>query len=309
MILALTLALVITAAGALATYIYDDGASPGARLCTGACVGLAGFGLIAFVLALVLGLTPPTIAVATLLSCTPFLLLLNATRREGIVADLFAFRAAVRHSLSHPRLSQIIYVLFYVGLAVLIYLLFDRAMIARSDGIYTGVLNNFGDLPFHLSVVSGFAFGNNYPPEDPTYAGVRFTYPFLSDFISAVFVRCGASLRASLFIENFFLAVGFVGVLHRWAWEILRDRIAALITPLIVLLNGGFGFSRLFSEAPKNPRGLWGVLTQLPPSFTVIPETTWRWGNAFSSLLLTQRGILLGLPLAVIVFTQWWLDA
>jgi len=33
----------------------------------------------------------------------------------------------------------------------------------------------------------------------------------------------------------------------------------------------------------------------------------WRWGNAISSLLVPQRGILLGLPLAVIVFTQWWL--
>jgi hypothetical protein len=39
----------------------------------------------------------------------------------------------------------------------------------------------------------------------------------------------------------------------------------------------------------------------------VIPETTWRWGNAVSALLVPQRGFLMGLPLAVIVFTQWWL--
>src|SRR6476620_10414904 len=45
----------------------------------------------------------------------------------------------------------------------------------------------------------------------------------------------------------------------------------------------------------------------LPPSFTVIPETTWRWGTAISALLVPQRGFLMGLPLAVIVFTQWWL--
>jgi hypothetical protein len=52
---------------------------------------------------------------------------------------------------------------------------------------------------------------------------------------------------------------------------------------------------------------LWGVLMDLPPSFTVIPETTWRWGNAISALLVPQRGFLMGLPLAVIAFTQWWL--
>ena len=74
------------------------------------------------------------------------------------------------------------------------------------------MLNNFGDLPFHLSVITSFAYGNNFPPEDPTYAGVRFTYPFLTDFVSAIFVRCGADLRQSMFIENFILAVSLSGV-------------------------------------------------------------------------------------------------
>ena len=307
MILALALALVVTASGALATYIYDEGASLATRLCTGACIGLAGFGLIAFVLASFLGLTPLAIAVATVFTTSPFILLLDSDRRERIYADLMTNAHAVRRAVVHPTGPVIVYFLYYAIAAVLIWLIFDRAMIVKPQGIYTGVLNNFGDLPFHLSVVTGFAFGNNYPPEDPTYAGVRFTYPFLTDFVSAVFVRCGADLRDSLFIENFLLAVGFIGVLHRWAWEMLRDRLAALLTPLLVLLNGGFGWILLYSEARKNDRGLIGVMMHLSPSYTVIPETTWRWGNAISSLLVTQRGILLGLPLAVIVFTQWWL--
>src|SRR6266511_6317813 len=85
----------------------------------------------------------------------------------------------------------------------------------------------------------------------------------------------------------------------------LRDRLAAVLTPLLVLLNGGLGWVLLWE--PYKKHGLSGFLQSLPPSFTVIPETTWRWGNAISALLVPQRGILLGLPLAVIVFTQWWL--
>jgi hypothetical protein len=254
MILALALALVATASGALATYIYDEGASIGARLCTGACIGLAAFGLIGFVLASLLGLTPLSIMVATILTASPFILLVGSDRRKQITVDLTSSAAAFRAAVAHPTGPVIVSFLYYTIAAVLIWLVFDRAMIVRPEGIYTGVLNNFGDLPFHLSVVSGFAFGENYPPEDPTYAGVRFTYPFLTDFISAVFVRCGADLRDSLFIENFLLAIGFLGVLHRWAWEMLRDRVAALITPLLVLLNGGFGWLLLYSEAVKNDR-------------------------------------------------------
>src|SRR6185369_1352961 len=67
------------------------------------------------------------------------------------------------------------------------------------------------------------------------------------------------------------------------------------------------GWTLLFEKAGSNEGGLFGVLMDLPPSFTVIPETTWRWGNAISALLVPQRGFLMGLPLAVIAFTQWWI--
>ena len=134
-----------------------------------------------------------------------------------------------------------------------------------------------------------------------------FTYPFISDFVSAIFLRCGADLRQSMYLENFLLAVSFVGLLHRWALEMLRDKLAAIVTPLLVLLNGGLGWVLLFDQAKTNEGGLFGAIMDLSPSFTVIPETTWRWGNSISTLLVPQRGFLMGLPLAVIAFTYWWL--
>ena len=44
-----------------------------------------------------------------------------------------------------------------------------------------------------------------------------------------------------MFIVSFMLALAFIGLVHRWALVMLRDKLAAIITPLIVLLNGGFG--------------------------------------------------------------------
>src|SRR6267143_5444274 len=207
MILALALALVVTVAGALATYIYDEGASLGARLCTGACIGLASFALIGFVVASLFGLTPFSIALATLATAVPFGFLLDPDYREQVQADVAAASRKIRHAVYYPDAAGIGYFAYYAVAAVFFWLIFARAMIERPEGIYTGVLNNFGDLPFHLSVITGFAYGQNFPPEDPTFAGVRFTYPFLTDFISAIFVRCGADLHDSMFIENFLLAV------------------------------------------------------------------------------------------------------
>ncbi|HEX7295638.1 MAG TPA: hypothetical protein VF251_07810 [Pyrinomonadaceae bacterium] len=307
MIATLTIALLVTLGGTVATYLYDDTASFAARVCSGACLGLGILGLTGFVVSSFIGLTSGAVVIALLISSAPLLLLLSSTWRNAFQSDFARQTTSIRRFFNSPDRATALYVIFYLVVLVVFWKVFSRAMIIDPSGISTGDYNNFGDLPFHISVITGFAFGNNFPPEDPTYSGVSFTYPFISDFVAAIFVRCGASLQDSMFIENMMLAMSFIGLLHRWAWVLLRDRLAAIITPLLVILNGGFGWVLLFSKANENESGLMGVLRNLPPSLTVIPETTWRWGNAVSALLVPQRGFLMGLPLAIIVFTQWWL--
>lgn len=306
MIASTLLALLVTLSGTVATYLYDENASLGARLCAGAALGLAALGLVGFVVASFIGLSGIAILFTTAICCSPLALLADKVILGRLRYDLDRV-SIFSQQLTRADPSAIGYFLFYAVTAGVLWKVFDRAVIQDDTGLSTGLLNNFGDLPFHLSVITSFAFGNNFPPEDPTYAGVRFTYPFISDFVSAVFVRCGADLRESMFIENFLLGLAFVGLIHRWALVMLRDKLAAIITPLIVLLNGGMGWTLLFQKAGTSEGGLWGVLMDLPPSFTVIPETTWRWGNAISALLVPQRGFLMGLPLATIAFTQWWI--
>jgi len=307
MIASLLLALLVTFSGTVATYLYDENASLGARLCAGAAIGLAALGLIGFVVASLVGLSLAAVLFSAVICCSPLALLTDGTITRQLRKDIDAASIGARRLFTKPDTASIGYFLFYAVIAIVLWKVFSRAVIEDSTGISTGLLNNYGDLPFHLSVITSFVFGNNFPPEDPTYAGVRFTYPFISDFVSAMFVRCGADLRESMFVENYILGLSFVGLVHRWGLVMLRDRLAAIITPLLVLLNGGLGWTQLFTKAGTNEGGLWGVLMDLPPSFTVVPETTWRWGNAISALLIPQRGFLMGLPLATIAFTYWWI--
>jgi hypothetical protein len=228
--------------------------------------------------------------------------------RDRVNNDVNQALRAISRAATRPNRWDFIYFLFYAVVAISTWLIFRRALLEESDGIATGVLNNFGDLPFHLSVITRFAYGQNFPPEDPTFAGVRFTYPFLTDFISAMFVRAGASLRNSLFIENYVIAVALVGVIHRFGQKLVRNRTAAIITPLLILLNGGFGCMMLWDDVGKVDGGVYQVLKRLAHSYTILPEIekAWRWGNSITSLLVTQRGFLLGIPLAVIAIRLWW---
>ncbi len=311
MVISLALSFIAIASGTLLTYTYDEDAPLASRLCSGACIGFGALGLTGFVLASILGLTILTLALTGVVLFTPFLLLIKEERRAKVGDDFNRAWSAISRASSRPGRWAVIYFLFYATVVIVMWLVFARALLDKPDGISTGVLNNYGDLPFHISVITRFAFGQNFPPEDPTFAGVRFTYPFITDFISAMFLRAGASLRDSLFIENYIIGVALVGVLHRFGQQLLRNRTAALLTPVLVILNGGFGWAMLFSEVNQSEGGVFQVLRHLSHSYTILPEVAlgWRWGNAVTSLLVPQRGFLLGIPLAAIVFTQWWAAA
>src|SRR5258708_27949234 len=224
MLISLALSLIAIASGALLTYTWDEDAPLVSRLCTGTCIGFALLGLIGLVLALLVGLTNATLIVTALVLATPALLLRNSQLSAQIDQDLNKTTRAISRAATRPDRWAFIYFLFYAAVVIGMWLVFSRAMFDKPDGIYTGVLNNYGDLPFHLSVITRFAFGQNFPPEDPTFAGARFTYPFLTDFVSAIFVRAVASLRDSLFIENWIIGVTLIGVLHRFGQKLLRER-------------------------------------------------------------------------------------
>jgi hypothetical protein len=304
MLMALLLALAAIAGGTLATYLYDEGSPPFVRLCTGACTGFAALGLAGFLFASLLGMTPLTLGLATAVVAVPLAVLKSEAARARVREDWdAACNSVLRPSKGTPAVF-----IFYAAAAVLFWLLFDRVLIETAGGGWaTGVTNNYGDLPFHLGVITSFVYGDNFPPQDPEFAGVKFTYPFVSDFVAACFVRAGASLKEALFLENFVLSISLVGLLHRWAGVLTRNRAAALLTPALVLLSGGLGWWMLFGEARQGGQGIFAMLGNLPHDYTITPTGGWRWGNSLTSLLIPQRSILLGLPLAIIVFTQWWL--
>jgi hypothetical protein len=291
--------------GTLASYLYDDEAHLPWRLCAGATTGLAVFGWIAFGLACLLNLTALSTGLAVAVVLSPLLLLARQPRRArlraAVVSDLFAWR-----NPAVSRLQRFSPALGWLVVAALTLVVVDRVMFERPDGIYTGVANNLGDLPFHVGAVTRFAWGHNFPPEHPSYAGASFTYPFISDFIAAVFVWAGASLRRAFMLENVVLAVSLIGLLYRWSFELTSDQRAARITPVLILGSGGLGWMMLAADISQS--SLLHVLREPPHDYTVQHGTDWRWGNMVTALLLPQRSLLLGLPLAIVVLTLLWKD-
>jgi hypothetical protein len=299
------LALAATTGATLLTYLYDRDALIWSRLCAGVCLGMAALGLVGFVLASLIGMTPLALGLAGAVCGSPLLLLWRGGWRERVSTDIAGGARVLSRALTLRGGWEAGALVFYVVAGLLFWFVFAHAMYRTSAGIFTGVDTNIGDLPFHMAVVTGFAYGENFPPQHPEFAGVRLTYPFVVDFVTAMFVRAGATLEGAMFWQNFAMMMSLVGLLHRWALKLVRERLAALLVPVLVLLSGGFGWWVFLGEAWSSGHGVFGLLGSLEHDYTrAYPG--YSWGNAVTALFVTQRSILLGVALALIVWTLWW---
>ncbi|HET9839134.1 MAG TPA: hypothetical protein VFR84_12920 [Candidatus Angelobacter sp.] len=307
MLAACLLLVIAVLGGTLLTYVFDPAAPRAARLCTGACLGMALMAGVGFLFALWIGLNSAGVAVSALVLLLPLLLLIKSRFRAQVVAQFWFSAAKPKRQLSQQQRSRVGYWLFYLAITLLLGLVFSRAVYARPDGIYTGFPNNLGDLPLHMQVTNSFVHGQNIPPEDPTYAGARFAYPFMVDFMTAMLVRAGAGIISAMWLQNMLLALALVGLLHYWTLLLTRNRTAGLIAPLLVLFSGGLGWWLLFSDYGASD-GFFSLLGNLPHDYTILPEpdSLLRWGNSLTTLFVPQRSILFGIPLAILIFCQWW---
>ena len=295
--------------GTLLTFWFDIGTPRAARICLGAGLGLPLLSSIGFALSLRLGLGPASIALSAVIMLLPLLLLLGTDRRARIFS-LFGGSSFERSSRGKRRTpgGNLSYVLFYVAIAILLGLFFNRAVFETPQGIFTGIANNLGDMPLHLQIINSFSQGNNFPPQDPTFAGVRFAYPFLVDFLTAMMVRAGAGIIGAIWLQNMLMGLTLVGSLHYFTLLLTRNRRAGFVAPLLVLFSGGLGWWLFFSDV-GSADGIFSLLGNLPHDYTILnePNSILRWGNSLTTLFAPQRSILFGLPLAIFVFCQWWI--
>jgi hypothetical protein len=294
--------LAAVAGGSLATYSYDPRMPPLARVADGLALGLAALGLVGFALAMRWGLTGIVIATSAVVVACPGALLLSARRRRVVSRDI---GTAARIAVAWQSPGALLRAAAALAGAIVLWRVAVRTMYVRGDGIYTGVSHNIGDLPFHLTVINRFAYGNNFPPEHPSFAGVGFTYPFLTDFIAAVFLRAGLPVRDVIVWSTFLLCAAIAVLLYRWTLALTGRRDAAFLAPALALLSGGLGWWRFAVEAWR-AGSPWSLLQALPHDYTITYDGAFRWGNLVTTLLVTQRGLLLGLPLALVVFRLWW---
>src|SRR5262252_5091767 len=296
------ISLLAVANGALLTLHVIEKTHASTRIAIGSVFGIAALSWVAFLSALPMGLNSISISVTVAIFAIGLAIQVRFIGRGRIVAALRQCGLSLGGGV------------YYVVWAALLAWLFSRVVMFYPGGMHTAPANNYGDLPFHFSVITSFAYGDNLPPQNPIFAGMKFTYPFLIDFLTAFFIRCGADWRSAFFVENLALALALVRLIEALTLKMFNNIVAARIAPVIFLFNGGLGFTNFFREFGAQSGGLFNFLSHLPKTYTMNAELALasgavplRWGNVFTTLLIPQRSMLFGLPFVAMIIALWWM--
>ncbi len=215
------------------------------------------------------------------------------------------------------QLRQILPVL--IPLAVLsAYLQYTHVMRADAAGNWHVGQSTYGDLPMHLSFITGLV-GKQFPADYPFYPGARLSYPFLTDSLSSTFCLLGCGLQAAVTIPGTLMMIlCCMGVLVL-AREMTAGGRAVILAALLFFLNGGLGFlydfdmaggsweaqpgASVLVQAGQTAAGWFrtaaervqSILTGYYKTPTNQPDpNNLRWSNVICDLMVPQRTLLGG---------------
>jgi hypothetical protein len=300
MLLSLILIIAVSAGGFALTYLFEDDEPFIWRFAAGTVIGSAVFGTVSFLLAMAAGLNAGTAAASMVITLLPIGLIARGPRRNVFRHDW----ERAKGKMQGAGRAKALRFLYYAAFLLLFILFFSQTMYETEQGIFTGGSNNLGDLPFHLGAILSFTDGANFPPQNPSFAGAKFSYPFISDLITSCFIKLGAGMRDAMVVQNIAWAFALLVVLERFVLKLTGDRLSSKFAPPLLFLSGGLGFIWFFGDFSSQAKGLVEFLSQIPKDYTIGDE--FRWGNSLITLFITQRSLLLGMPLALVVLGVLW---
>jgi len=198
--------------------------------------------------------------------------------------------------------------LVFLSLLVIFTVLFLNLLLFQSLSFkgenYSVGGSNFGDLPLHLSYITSFSYGNNFPPENPLFAGTKLVYQFLPDFLSSILIVLGFSLRWSLIFPSLIFFI----TLFTSVYYLAKDRfgrLAALFATPIFFMGWNLGYLFFFREVIRDKNVFLSELININRHYTW--DYNIRLYSPMANLFVPERAFMPGLILGILFLRLLWL--
>ncbi len=173
-------------------------------------------------------------------------------------------------------------------------LFWTHSLVRDPTGVYSAS-STWADFGLHSAIISHLAAFDRMPLDLPVASGAKLTYPFLVDFLSALYVRGGWSLHLSLFLPGVLLALAICQLLLSFSLRLFGHVGAAVASLALVLLTGSAAGLRLaYADWRHSGKTLPDFLSNLPRDYTVLSAENGNVTNIVAHGLLPQRAMLFG---------------
>ncbi len=179
--------------------------------------------------------------------------------------------------------------------------LFLRTLEFQPEGLYANHINVWSDWSIHIGMANIFAYK---APQDwfayhPMYADGKFTYGFLTNFISGMLMRAGFSLYFAFIVPSIIYSIFLLLGMYTLFYLVLKSQKQTLLAISIFFLSSGVGFIKFFRDLYHQYS--WGQLLFPDPGLDYSQEVEYQWytGNFIVGMLLPQRAFLLGMTMAI----------
>ncbi|MDD5317932.1 MAG: hypothetical protein PHF51_04365 [Candidatus ainarchaeum sp.] len=153
-------------------------------------------------------------------------------------------RLSWEKTVSRLELALIVFALLLAGFN------FYRLQLEPTGHSYLASRIAFNDNMLHNAMVSSFAYGDNYPPEEPFLAGFPLHYHFFINFYSGMLLYGGLGFWESfVFPEIFLLASAILGI-YAVTNRLAGSRAASLFAVALLLFNGNLAVISALEKSP-----------------------------------------------------------
>lgn len=258
-------------------------------LAVGTVLGITAYGTIAYAIAHIVPLMPQIVAAELLCFA-------------GIAGYMFWNNGW--HNFMAARKDKIAYGILAISL-ILFSVIGSKLLIESKEGLYTGIINAYGDIGWHSALIMQMAEQNALPIQNPIFAGETLTYPLLADLISASMIALGSSLSASVNVPAMLLIPCLLLLVYLFVSQYSENRTAGMIGFILFLFGGAtLGWLQFVSDAAAIDMPLRELLLHLPDQdYSGVGTSTqgFHFLNPVTSLLLPQRAMLFGMPIVLSV--------
>lgn len=215
------------------------------------------------------------------------------------------------------RVNKLVVWIFLLVLIFFHIFLILNTFVLDSSGNMRSSYAGFGDIPFHMTQVSKFAFEKTINFNEPIFDGERMRYAFFINLFSGLILRSTSNWFLAMQIPVVIFMTGGTIIMFILYKNFLKSHLLAFLAVIIFLFGSGFGANAYIKNDILEANYSIGEFVQHLVSSnasTIIkwdakfPDQNIVWGAPLSLVFLHQRAFMLGFfmfTLFLYFFVKW----